>query len=95
MSLIEPGTSRNVSKTLPLSVGLWFDNEKLNEFKLAASDIITFHNYRPTDSLENQIAELKIHNRPLICTEWMARTCGSLVGTHLPIFARDKIGCVN
>jgi hypothetical protein len=25
----------------------------------------------------------------------MARTCGSLVGTHLPVFADRQVGCIN
>lgn len=79
----------------PLTVGVWFDNKDLNEFQIAASDIITFHNYLPVKDLKRQITELKIHKRPIICTEWMARTCGSLVATHLPVFAREKVGCLN
>ncbi|HVF26245.1 MAG TPA: hypothetical protein VNA23_10170, partial [Anaerolineales bacterium] len=31
-----------VNPSQPLSVGVWFDNRELNEFQLAASDIITF-----------------------------------------------------
>ena len=87
--------ARAVNPSQPLSVGLWFDNKELNEFQLAASDVITFHNYRPADHLENQIAELKFYERPLICTEWMARICGSLVNTNLPVFARERVGCLN
>src|SRR5206468_7261602 len=69
--------------------------QQLNDFQLAASDVITFHNYNPTDHLANQIAELKQYGRPLICTEWMARTRGSLVSTNLQIFEREKVGCLN
>ena len=79
----------------PLSVGVWFKNEKMNSFQLAASDIITFHNYNNPANLKNQIAELKKLGRPLICTEWMARTHGSLVRTNLPVFAKERVGCLN
>jgi hypothetical protein len=106
----EPGNSCNREKSLPLlqSVFTWareinpsqpltagWDIEPLNEFQLGASDIITFHNYQPADHLEKQIATLKLHGRPIICTEWMARICESLVSTHLPIFAHEKVGCIN
>ena len=87
--------ARAANPSQPLTVGVWFDNRELNEFQLSASDIITFHNYSPADHLEHQLAELGTHARPLICTEWMARTCGSLVNTHLPVFAREKVGCIN
>jgi len=89
------GWARSVNPSQPLSVGLWFGNKKLNDFQLSASDVITYHNYSPADNLERQIAELKQHGRPLICTEWMARTRGSLVRTNLPVFAREKVGCLN
>jgi hypothetical protein len=87
--------ARSANPSQPLSAGLWIDNPKLNDFQLAASDVITFHNYNPPENLEHQIAELKIHGRPLICTEWMARTRGSLVSTNLQIFAREKVSCLN
>lgn len=87
--------ARAVNPIQPLSVGLWWEFQKLNEFQLAASDVITFHNYRPADNLEQQIAMLKAYGRPVICTEWMARHCDSLVGTNLPIFARERVGCLN
>lgn len=87
--------ARAANSSQPLSVGLWFDNRQLNEFQLAASDVLTFHNYSPAEDLERQIAELKTYERPLICTEWMARTRGSLVSTNLPVFARENVGCLN
>jgi len=79
----------------PLTVGVWYDNEALNEYQLAESDIITFHNYNDETSLVKQITSLKEYGRPLICTEYMARTRGSRFQTHLPIFKREKMGCIN
>ena len=87
--------ARAVNPIQPLSAGIWFENQLLNDFQLAASDVITFHHYWPAESLDRQIAALKVHGRPLICTEWMARSCGSLISTNLPVFAREKIGCLN
>jgi hypothetical protein len=87
--------ARAVDPSQPLTAGIWFDNKELNKFQLAASDIITFHNYQTADRLEKEIAELELYGRPVICTEWMARTTGSLVGTHLPVFASHKVGCIN
>jgi hypothetical protein len=87
--------AREVNPSQPLTAGVWFDNKELNKFQLAVSDVITFHNYQKADHLEREIAELELHGRPVICTEWMARTTGSLAGTHLPIFASRKVGCIN
>lgn len=87
--------ARAVDPSQPLTVGVWFENEPLNEFQLAASDVITFHHYWEPEKLEREIRKLKTCGRPVICTEWMARTTGSLVSTNLPVFARENIGCVN
>jgi hypothetical protein len=87
--------ARSANPSQPLSIGVWADLPELNEFQLAASDVITFHNYEPADHLALQIAELEQYGRPLICTEWMARTRGSLVETNLPIFHQENVGCIN
>jgi hypothetical protein len=87
--------AREANPSQPLSVGIWFDLRELNEHLLALSDVITFHNYSPADKLVQQIAELRQHGRPLICSEWMARTLGSLVETNLPIFFQENVGCIN
>jgi endo-1,4-beta-mannosidase len=60
--------ARNASPSQPLTVGIWFDVQELNDFQLAASDVITFHNYEPADNLSQRIVELKQYGRPLICT---------------------------
>lgn len=79
----------------PLSVGLWYDNKTLNDFQIKNSDVITFHNYGPLESLQKQIAELKGMERPVICTEYMARTRGSKFQTHLPLFKDQKVAAIN
>jgi hypothetical protein len=79
----------------PLTAGLWYGNAALNAFQLESSDVISFHNYEPLDNLEAQINRLKVYQRPLICTEYMARPRGSLFATHLPLFKRENVGCVN
>jgi hypothetical protein len=87
--------ARAAHPSQPLTAGVWFENKPLNDFQLAASDVITFHHYWEPDKLEREIVKLKKHGRPVICTEWMARTCGSLVSTNLPVFARQGVGCLN
>jgi len=79
----------------PISVGLWFDNDVLNKVQLQESDVVTFHNYHDARNLSEQIKQLKRQGRPLICTEYMARTRNSRFQTHLPIFKEEKVGCIN
>ena len=58
------------------------------------SDVITFHQYESGQLLEN-IANLEKLERPLICTEYMARELGTTFEFSLPIFRDKKIGCYN
>jgi hypothetical protein len=85
----------SVRPSQPLTAGLWFDDKALNNFQLSVCDVITFHNYGPAKSLEDQIDQLRIYDRPLICTEYMARPADSRFETHLPMFKRERVGCLN
>ncbi len=87
--------ARDAKPQQPLTVGVWYGNKKLNQYQLEASDLITFHNYNKADDLRRQIQDLKKLGRPVICTEYMARTQGSKFQTHLPIFKEEKVGCYN
>ena len=88
--------AREVDPSQPLTSGIWLDKLKdLNEFQLNASDVITFHNYHDSDNLSAQISELKKYNRPIICTEYMARINNCLFQTQMPIFKKENVGCYN
>lgn len=87
--------AREMNPSQPLTAGLWADLPALNIYQLSASDVISFHHYRPADHLQGTIQELRGENRPILCTEYMARTLGSLFETHLPVFREEQIGCYN
>jgi hypothetical protein len=84
-----------VRPSQPLTVGIWYDNKELSDFQLNNSDIISFHNYEKADNLENEIIELKKRGRPLICTEYMARTHGSTFEKNLPVLKKYNVGAIN
>lgn len=84
-----------VRPSQPLTTGLWWSESPMNDFMAEASDIITFHNYSDADHLQAQINDLRKYNRPLVCTEYMARTHNSLFETCLPVFKRENVGCYN
>ncbi|MHB1921924.1 MAG: glycoside hydrolase family 2 TIM barrel-domain containing protein [Chitinophagaceae bacterium] len=88
--------ARQVSPSQPLTAGIW-DNHlhRLSNFQLENEDIITFHNYDIADSLKNEILRLKPLGRPLICSEYMARTHGSLFTTCLPVLKKYDVGAIN
>jgi hypothetical protein len=87
--------ARAVRPAQPLTAGVWFAHEELNDFQLNASDVVTFHDYWGVESLEAQIDALGATGRPIVCTEYMARTIGSRFETHLPVFKRTRVGCCN
>ncbi len=87
--------AREIGPSQPLTAGVYDGCDgDIEDFLLEASDILTFHNYEGEEKLTSRIQTLKKENRPLICTEWMARTRGSTIETHLPIFKKEKVGAL-
>ncbi len=58
------------------------------------SDVLTFHCYENLSELKKQIAFYKAFGRPVVCSEWMARTNDSRILTHLPVFQSEKVSCL-
>lgn len=90
--------ARQAEPEQPLTAGIWNPTppyERLNGFQLGASDIVSFHNYDPIELLENVVRDLGGQDRPLLCTEYLARSQGSRFQSHLPLFKRERIGCLN
>lgn len=89
---------RNADPSQPISSGMFArdpDHAEVAAYQIAESDVITCHHYGPADDLRVFMGELRAHGRPIICTEWMARTHGSIVPTNLPVFKELGIGCIN
>lgn len=87
---------REVNPDQPLSVGLWAWNlEKLNTYQALNSDVITYHDYADHDSHLKTIQMLKTHGRPLICTEYMARTRNSNFSNIMPMLKKENVGAIN
>ena len=92
--------ARDVDPPQPITVGLWNWSEpfsELNGFQLAASDITTFHTYVPPAETKEIVARLQdqIGERPLVVTEYMARTRDNTFENHLPYFHDENIGAIN
>jgi Glycosyl hydrolases family 2, TIM barrel domain len=84
-----------VRPSQPLTTGTWYDNKDFNDFAIANSDVISFHNYNDAQNLEKEILEKMKFGKPLICTEYMARTRNSTFQTCLPIFKKYKVAAIN
>lgn len=88
------GWARAAAPIQPLTTGVWSLDWRAHEAPLIElSDFVSFHNYLSLEPLAHQVEELRAVGRPLVCTEWLARGLGSVPETHLPWFARERIGC--
>jgi hypothetical protein len=67
----------------------------ITELQLAESDILSFHNYGWPENFEKHVVGLEKHNRPLICTEYMARSAGSTFDSILPIAKKHRVAAIN
>ncbi len=89
------GWARTADPQQPVSIGLWDDNVVLNDFFSSNSDVITFHSYHDADTFRREIELLENFDRPMICTEFMARTKNSTFSTHLPILKEKNAGGIS
>lgn len=90
--------AREVNPSQPLTVGLWQWSDKfeeLNVIQALNSDIITYHHYGDPEDHLQVINLLKTHGRPLICTEYMARTRNSRFSNTLPLLKKEKVGAIS
>lgn len=88
--------ARQVNPDQPLSAGVWKPElTQLNAFQLNNSDVITYHNYNKEDEHKLVIDSLKKYGRPLICTEYMARTRGSRFSNIMPLLKQENVGAIN
>jgi len=94
--------AREARPQQPLTSGVWKGDwstpEKMtpmDRLQIEQSDVVTFHNYDSPTELERRINWLKRYNRPLICTEYMARGNGSFFMGSLPVGKVHNVGMIN
>ena len=94
--------ARQANPSQPITSGVWLgtwgDPAKLSgmeKFMLEESDIITFHNYARLDEIKQCVQNLKRYNRPILCTEYMARPRGSTFDPILAYFKEQNVGAYN
>ncbi|WP_208094584.1 glycoside hydrolase family 2 TIM barrel-domain containing protein [Mucilaginibacter agri] len=80
----------------PVSSGVWdWSFERINQFIISNSDVITYHDYSPVDDHRKVVQILKSFGKPLICTEYMARTHNSRFETVMPMLKKENVGAIN
>jgi hypothetical protein len=88
--------SRESRPSQPVSAGIWSnDLKELNAFQVKNSDIISYHNYSDEINHQKMIDTLKLYDRPLVCTEYMARRNNSRFSNIMPLLKSQNIGAIN
>jgi hypothetical protein len=94
--------ARSVDPRQPLTSGVWDgawgdagSRSTIAGIQLDNSDVVTFHSYAKPATFESRIQELAPLGRPMLCTEYMARSLGSTVEGVLPVAKRYNVGAIN
>lgn len=94
--------ARSVDPAQPLTSAVWQgewpdagSTSVIAGIQLENSDILTFHSYGEPADFEKRIEDLASQDRPILCTEYLARPLGSTVADILPIAKRHKVGAIN
>ncbi len=98
--------AREIDPSQPLTAGLWKpDHENwayadslqfLERFMLLNSDVISFHAYDEDPAVvSKKINDLKTYNRPLLCTEYLARGVNNTFENLLPLFKENEVAAIN
>lgn len=94
--------ARAGNPTQPLTSGVWQGDwsspaklSAVDKIQIENSDVISFHNYDDGAEFEKRILWLKRYNRPLLCTEYMARGNKSTFAGTMPVAKRYKVAAIN
>ena len=90
---------RAVDPIQPITMAPWQNHwhcdkriSALDDYMFSHSDVISFHNYEnKEDALQRILALKERYDRPMMCTEYMARPFGSTFQEILPLFKQHNI----
>lgn len=83
----------------PLTAGVWTNDwstpekrDALNAYQIDHSDVISYHVYGDPARVEAFTKPLLDYGRPVLCTEFLARTANCHLRDSLPYFKQLKVG---
>ena len=92
------GWARDAAPIQPLTSGIWLGDwsapdllSPIQVAQTALSDVVSFHNYGVAEDFEARVRWLKGFDRPILCTEYMARTVGSTFEAILPAAKEERV----
>lgn len=95
---------RGINPDQPITMAPWQELEDwscdtkasvLDNYMFTHSDVISFHCYADREGMEKRIKDLKRFERPMFCTEYMARPFGNTFQEILPLFREHNVGAYN
>ena len=94
--------ARAAKPSQPLTTGVWKGDwssaaklSPMEKVQIEQSDVISFHNYGAPEEFEKHVQWLLPYNRPILCTEYMARGNGSTFQGSLPVGKRHHVAMYN
>jgi hypothetical protein len=94
--------ARAAQPSQPLTSGVWGGDwsddaqlSPLQRLQLHASDVVSYHSYNPLPGMTASADALARFARPLLCTEYMARSVGSRFAEILPFLHERRIAAYN
>ncbi len=92
------GWARSSRPDQPLTAGLWWGEwgdpgrlMPLQRLMLEQSDVVSFHSYGDPDEVARRLDTLARYGRPVLLTEFMARSMGSTFEGVLPLLKERRI----
>jgi len=99
--------AREVNPSQPMTSCIWKASGKdknwskldslsdLSRFAISNSDVISFHTYGNIEEMRLRVEQLEKYNRPILCTEYLARGQGSTFQEILPLLKEKQISAIN
>ncbi|MDB5231527.1 MAG: glycoside hydrolase family 5 protein [Chitinophagaceae bacterium] len=97
------GWVREINPIQPLTSAPWqtvdWSNpaklSKIDAFMFNESDVLSFHCYEGKVEMEKRLTALAKYNKPMFCTEYMARSMNSTFEEILPLLKKYSCGAYN
>jgi hypothetical protein len=88
--------AREANPAQPITSGINnLDHREINRFRLENSDVISYHCYGNVLDENYWIKFLSLYDRPLICTEYMARTLDCRFENIMPLLKQNNVVAIN
>jgi hypothetical protein len=93
---------RSSGSSQPITSAVWSGNwsssatlRPIERLQIELSDVTSFHSYEPPEGFEQKIRWLRGFGRPLLCTEYMARSEQSTFRGTLPVARKHRVAALS